>query len=147
MAAATALGAGELGSCAAALGRAAAAADRAERAAAAIPAEKLARRPELRLRVLSGRAAVELWSGRCHEAARLLEIEVAAVDREAQRCGTLGLLALAEAMRGRLRRAAELAGQAASLARQQPGRPPAAPLVALAWVHLARHELWPKGAR
>ena len=123
------------------LGRAAAAADRAERAVQTIPDEELARHPELRQRLLSGRAAVELWSGRCDEAARLLEIEVAAADCEPDRCGSLGLLALAEAMRGRLRRAAELAGQAASLARQQPGRPAAAPLVALAWVHLARYEL------
>jgi LuxR family maltose regulon positive regulatory protein len=49
---------------------------------------------------------------------------------------------LAEALRGRLRRAAELAGQAAAMASEhRPSGPGPAPLVALAWVHLARNEL------
>ena len=53
-----------------------------------------------------------------------------------------GRLALVEALRGRLGRAAELASQAAATAseRRPSGLGPA-PLVALAWVHLARNEL------
>jgi LuxR family transcriptional regulator, maltose regulon positive regulatory protein len=101
--------------------------------------------PDVRLRVLSGRAAVELWSGHCDEAARVLEAIVAAeaaFGREYELAGLLGRLALAEALRGRLRRAAELADQAVSLASEhRSSGPGAAPLVALAWVHLARNEL------
>jgi len=49
---------------------------------------------------------------------------------------------LAEALRGRLSRAAELADQASAMAREHPRSGPGpAPLVALAWVHLARNEL------
>jgi LuxR family maltose regulon positive regulatory protein len=91
--------------------------------------------PELRRRVLSGQAAVDLWSGRLAEAARVLEAELPA--------GT-GPLALAEALRGRLSRAAELASQAVPAtgeARSAGRHPDAAPLVALALVHLERGEL------
>jgi len=65
-------------------------------------------------------------------------------SERAERDGWAGQLALVEALRGRLSRAAELAGQAvpADDAHQPPGQhPDAAPLVALAWVHVARNEL------
>ena len=125
---------------------AAAAARQAERMFSRVPAAKLARRPDLSRRVLSGRAAVELWSGQLDEAARLLEAGAAgaAADGENEQACWAGQLALVEALRGRLGRAVELAGQAAIVASEQrpPGsNPNAAPLVALAWVHLQRNEL------
>ena len=53
-----------------------------------------------------------------------------------------GRLALAEALRGRLGRAADLAAEAASIASEHRLPDPGpTPLVARAWVHLARHEL------
>jgi LuxR family maltose regulon positive regulatory protein len=99
--------------------------------------------------VLAARGAAELWSGRFDEAARVLEAGAAAAaapgeDRERVDC--LSHLALAEVLRGRLGRAAELACQATAAGRgdrrprQEQGPSPAA-LVALAWVYLERHEL------
>jgi len=132
---------------------AASAAGHAERALDQPPGGKLARHPELWRRVLSGRAAVELWSGHLEEAAGVLEGRLAgegglageaASGREAERAEWAGQLSLVEALRGRLSRAAELATQAVSAAgeHQQPGQcPDAAPLVALAWVHLERNDL------
>ena len=126
------------------LAAAAAAASRAELMLGGVPDAALAR--DLSRRVLSGRAAVELWSGQLDEAARLLEAGAAGVAGagEYEQAGWAGQLALVEALRGRLGRAAELAGQAAQAAGEPrpawPG-PDAAPLVALAWVHLQRHEL------
>jgi LuxR family transcriptional regulator, maltose regulon positive regulatory protein len=126
---------------------AASAADRAERLLSHASGGMLARYPEIRRRVLSGRAAVELWSGRLDEAARVLEAGLAAEatsGREAERADWAGQLALAEALRGRLSRAAELASQAAPAPgeHQPPGQHPnATPFVALAWVHLERDEL------
>jgi LuxR family transcriptional regulator, maltose regulon positive regulatory protein len=111
------------------------------------PSRKLARHPEIRRRVLCGRAAVELWSGHLEEAARVLEAGLSAEtapDQEAERADWAGQLALVEALCGRLSRAAELASQAAPAigAHQPPGQhPDATPLVALALVHLARNEL------
>jgi LuxR family maltose regulon positive regulatory protein len=112
---------------------------------ARVPAEKLARRPDVERRVLVGRAAVELWSGHLDEAACVLEAGIAteaAAGREFGQASLTGRLALAEALRGRLGRAVELASQAAATAgeRRPSGLGPA-PLVAMAWVHLARNEL------
>ncbi len=127
------------------LSGASAAVSRAELAVAGGLEEELARHPDVRLRVLYGRAAVELWSGRCDEAVRVLEAGAGAEGasgRKSELAGVLGRLALAEAVRGRLRRAAELADQAVTLAgRDQSPGAGAATLVTLAWVHLARHEL------
>ena len=126
---------------------AASAADHAEPMLNQAPGGKLARHPELRRRVVSGRAAVELWSGHLEDAASVLEAGLAAETtsgREAERAGWAGQLALAEALRGRLSRAAELASQAVSVLgeRRSAGQhPDATPLVALAWVHLERNEL------
>ena len=131
---------------------AAAAASRAEALVSKVPNGELAQHRQIRARVLCGRGAVELWSGRLDEAARVLDAGVAAAadpggEREQADC--LGHLALVEALRGRLRSAAKQAGRAAAavgteeqLSAQHPG--PAA-LVALAWVHLERNEL--RGAR
>jgi LuxR family maltose regulon positive regulatory protein len=89
---------------------------------------------------------VELWSGHPEEAVRILEAGLAAeaaVRREQDLAEWAGPLALAEALAGRLSRAAELAGQALPGGmRCPPGQHPhPAPLVALAWVHLQRNEL------
>jgi len=129
------------------LGAAAAAADRAEAMLSQAPGRKLARHPELSRHVRRGRAAVELWSGHLAEAARVLEAGAsadAACDREAGPADWAGPLALVEALRGRLSRAAELASQAITVTGEHrpPGQhPDVAPLVALAWVHLERNEL------
>ena len=108
---------------------------------------KLARHPEIRARVLSGRGAVELWSG--HLDAAAVPGSGGRRDRSGaqdDRAGCLGHLALVEALRGRLCRAAELAGQATAALTAGQRRPPVphpgpAALVALAWVHLEHHEL------
>jgi len=108
---------------------------------------KPAWRLDLRRRVLTGRAAVEMWSGHPGQAASALEAGMAAdaaFGGEHEQAIWAGHLALAEALRGRLRRAAALADQAVLTAgeRMPPGgHPDPAPLVALAWVHLERNEL------
>jgi LuxR family transcriptional regulator, maltose regulon positive regulatory protein len=140
---------------------AAAAAAQAELLVSRVPDGKLSR--DIVGRVRSGRGAVELWSGHLDEAARVLEAprvpgvarvpEVrsaaeAASAGQGQRADCAGLLALVEALRGRLRRAAELAGQATLVAdgRRLPGwNPNPAALIALAWVHLERND--PREAR
>jgi LuxR family maltose regulon positive regulatory protein len=137
------------------LAGAAAAAARAEAMAGTVPMDKLARHPEIRARVLSGRGAVELWSGHLDEAARILDAGVAAAAAsggEYERAACLGHLALVEALRGRLRQAAKLAGQATAALAADEQRPPAqhlnpAALVALAWAHLKRNELREAGSR
>ena len=66
-----------------------------------VPGGKLARHPDLPRRVLSGRGAVELWSGHLDEAARALEAGVAeaASGAEYEQAGWAGQLALVEALR------------------------------------------------
>jgi LuxR family maltose regulon positive regulatory protein len=106
-------------------------------------------RPRIHARVLCGRGAIELWSGDLDEAVRVFGSGVAASatpGSEPERAACLSHLALAEALRGRLRRAAVLAEQALTAKPAGGQRPPAqdpnpAALVALAWVHLQRHEL------
>jgi LuxR family transcriptional regulator, maltose regulon positive regulatory protein len=130
------------------LAAAAAAAASAEHRLSQIPDGMLARHPDISGRVLSGRGAVELWSGHLDEAASLLEEAVAAATAPGrpEPADCVAYLALAEAWRGRLRGAAELADRAtAALAACGRGRPghdqdPAA-LIARAWVHLERNEL------
>ncbi len=119
---------------------AASAAADAEALLTGIPDGKLTRDTGIGERVTCGRGAIELWSGRLDEAARVLEA-AAASGEEPGRADRAGQLALAEALRGRLCRAAELA--AGTVGRRLPrGRPadPAA-LVALALVHVERSEL------
>ena len=131
------------------LAAASAATARAEVLLDRMPGDKLARHPQIRARVLSGRGAVELWSGHLDAAARTLESAAAAAAAsagQAERAGCLGQLALVEALRGRLGRAAQLAAGATAALTAAGQRPPAprpgpAALVALAWVHLEHHEL------
>jgi LuxR family maltose regulon positive regulatory protein len=109
-------------------------------------AGKLAGHRDLFRRVRSGRAAVELWSGHLDEAAHVLEAAAAdaACAGEYEQADWVGQLALVEVLRGRLGRAAELAGQAMLAAGEDrpPGwNPNPVPLVALAWAHLQRNEL------
>jgi LuxR family transcriptional regulator, maltose regulon positive regulatory protein len=120
---------------------AAAAASCAELMLSRIPGGQLDRHPDLPRRVRSGRRAIGLWSGDLDEAARVLEAGAAAAVTGGGECepADSAYLALVEALRGRLNRAAGLAHQAALTADEQ--RPPGpAALVALAWVHLQRHE-------
>jgi LuxR family maltose regulon positive regulatory protein len=128
---------------------AAAAATRAEALAGRIPGDSVARHQGIRARALAAQGTAELWSGRFAEAARVLGsvVTAAAAPTEEQiRIDCLGHLALAEALRGRLGRAAELARQATAARsgdEQRPygRRPHPVALAALAWVHLERHEL------
>jgi LuxR family maltose regulon positive regulatory protein len=125
------------------------AAARAEALVGRLPGDMLARHPEIRGRVLSARGAAELWSGCFDEAARVLDSGVsaaAAAGDEYERICCLGHLALAEALRGRLGRAAKLTDQMAVACTgggQRPpvGQPNAAALAALAWVHVEHHQL------
>ena len=131
---------------------AAAAVSDAEALVSRMPADKLAKHPEIRGRVLADRGAVELWPGHLDEAARFLDAGVAAATSpggEHERASCLGYLALVEALRGQLRHAAKLADQAAATLAAQEQRPPQqqdlAALAALAWVHLERNELGEAG--
>ena len=134
------------------LGAATAAAVSAERLLAAIPAGLLARHTAIRAQVLSGRGAVEVWAGHLDEAATSFTAGVAAAsapDSTHERADCLGNLALLEALRGRLSRAAKLADEAAGAAEDNTGEPaePAgsAASIALAWVYLEHNE--PEQAR
>ena len=134
------------------LAAAAAAVSDAEALVSQMPADKLAKHPEIRGRVLADRGAVELWPGHLDQAARFLDAGVAAATSpggEHERAACLGYLALVEALRGQLRHAAKLADQAAATLADQEQRPPQhqdlAALAALAWVHLERNR--PGGSR
>ena len=119
------------------------AAVRAEALVSRVDGGKLARHRQIRACVLSGRGTVELWSGHLDQAARTLDSGMAAtaLGGEDERADCLGSLALVEALRGRLSRAATLAAQAT--AARTAGEPHLNPaeLVALAWVHLEPYEL------
>ena len=122
------------------LGSMAAAVVEAQAMLAAVPTAVVARCPWIGAQVLSGRGAVELWSGHLGEAAATFEAAIAAVpaaDSTHERAGCLGYLALADALRGRLNRAAGTAGEAERL----PAPITPAAHVALAAVHVERNEL------
>ncbi len=130
------------------LSAAAAAGARAQVLVSRVPDDVLAQHDEIRAQVLAARGAVELWLGHLDKAAQILDSGAAAATAsgsEHERAHCLGHLALLEALRGRLNRAAELAAQATE-ARTTAGprmaaqRSPAA-LAALAWVHLQHNEL------
>jgi LuxR family maltose regulon positive regulatory protein len=113
----------------------------------AVPAEVLARCPWMGTQALAGRGTAELWSGHLGEAAATLEAAIAAAPAPGnahERAGCRGYLALADALRGRLNRAAGTAAQAS--ATPAGDDEPSAPLspaahVALAAVHVERNEL------
>ena len=114
---------------------AAGAAARAEELLADIPAAQLARHPGVQIEVLSGRGMAELWAGDFDQAAGTLRAAstAAAPDGSMERIDCLGNLALAEAVRGHLTRAGELADEALTGQSASPAAP-----VALACVHLDR---------
>ena len=111
------------------------------------PGRKLAGHRQIQARVLSGRGAVELWSGHLDQAAWTLESGLAAATAcgaQDDRADCLGQLALVEALHGRFGRAATLAAQTTAALPAGQRRPPVphpAALVALACVHLAHYEL------
>ena len=129
---------------------AAAAAARAEAMAGTVPKCEVARHPEIRARVLSGRGAVELWSGHLDEAALASSIRV--WPPRPPRAGSMsgppasGVSRWWRSSRGRLRQAAKLAAQATAALTAREQQPPAdhpdsAALVARAGAHLERTEL------
>ena len=117
---------------------AARAAARAEELLPHIPEAQAARHPGVRIEVLAGRGAAELWAGRFDRAAAILATarDVTTAEASYERLGCLGDLALAEALRGHLTRAGGLADEALA---GQPASPAAT--LALACVHLDRGEL------
>jgi LuxR family transcriptional regulator, maltose regulon positive regulatory protein len=121
---------------------AAAAAARAQALLAALPDHALARHPGIHAQVLGGYALTQLWAGQVDAAATTLQDALRAVAGDAgtaqERADCRGLLALAEALRGRLRHAAELAGESASDDGDQLTVTNPATHVALAQVHLSR---------
>jgi LuxR family transcriptional regulator, maltose regulon positive regulatory protein len=128
------------------LGAAAAAMDQAEKLVSALPGDILTRHAEIHTTVLSARGMVQFWSGHLDEAAVSLDAGAAAATvtgSMSERTDCLGYLALLEALRGRLNRAAELA--AGTSPAGQDGTEMAGPAcgaaeVALALVHLERNE-------
>jgi LuxR family transcriptional regulator, maltose regulon positive regulatory protein len=124
-----------------------------------LPRDRFARRPAVQVQALAGRGAVALWSGDFDAAAASFEAGVAVArtpDSDGERAECLGHLALLEALRGRLDRAAELAAEAATGPEDDmdhPVRPVSlAAEIALACVHLERNELararrWQKRAQ
>jgi LuxR family transcriptional regulator, maltose regulon positive regulatory protein len=99
--------------------------------------------PEAQGQVLSGRGAVEFWSGDPGPAAMAFAGAAAAFpETSPERAACDGHLALIEALRGRLSRAAELASAAINPTGESQARQPApAAAAALAFVHLERNEL------
>jgi LuxR family transcriptional regulator, maltose regulon positive regulatory protein len=123
-----------------------AAAARAETLLGQIPESLLAHRPSIRAQVLLGRGIVEFWAGDLDQAAETFEAGAAvAPETSHERADCLGQHSLAEALRGRLSRALQLAGEAAGPAeagdKGHAGRTTAAASVALACAHLERNEL------
>jgi LuxR family maltose regulon positive regulatory protein len=93
--------------------------------------------------VLQGRGVVEFWSGEPAAAAVAFAGAAAAAPEDSgERAACDGYLALIEALRGRLSRAAELAASGVNPPADSPVRPPALPAaVALALVQLERNEM------
>jgi LuxR family transcriptional regulator, maltose regulon positive regulatory protein len=109
-----------------------------------VPEDLLAPHSEIFAQVLSGRGAVELWSGRFDAAAATFNAGVAACgsDSANERADCLGHLALLDALGGNLNHAVELAASAAGPLENNEDEPvSAAAEVALACVHTERNEL------
>jgi LuxR family transcriptional regulator, maltose regulon positive regulatory protein len=126
-----------------------AAAGRTEELVSVVPGEMLAQHPGIGAYRLLARAVVELWSGHLPEAACVLdsgEAAASASGAEHEQAECLGHLALAEALRGGLCRAAELAARATVPVTAGGPHPPVkrsnpAAAVAMALVHLERNEI------
>ena len=98
--------------------------------------------PEAQGHVLSGRGTVEFWSGDPGPAAVAFTGAAAAFSENSyERAACDGHLALIEALRGRLSRAAELASAAINPPADSARQPAPSGAVALALVHLERNEL------
>ncbi len=128
------------------LGAAAAATDKVSGLVSKLPGDILTRHAEIHTEVLSARGVVQFWSGHFDEAAASLDAGTAAAALSgsmSERTDCHGYLALLEALRGRLNRAAELAAEAGPAGQDGIGmaRPACgAAEVALALVHLERNE-------
>jgi LuxR family transcriptional regulator, maltose regulon positive regulatory protein len=124
-----------------------AASSRAQALAAQLPGETHARHPEVEAQVLAGRGIVELWAGRLDEAAGYFADGATARAQAAayERADCLGHLALVEALRGRLDRAAERAEAAAEAISSGSDNLTehiiSAAAIALAWVYLQRGDM------
>jgi LuxR family transcriptional regulator, maltose regulon positive regulatory protein len=127
----------------------AAAADAAARAQALLamlPDRVLAQHPGIYAQVLGGCAATQLWAGQLDAATVTLHDALSAVagapGTAQERADCRGQLALAEALRGRLSRAADLASEPAGGEDDQLATVTSpATHVALAQIHLSRGEL------
>ncbi|MFG2006264.1 LuxR C-terminal-related transcriptional regulator [Spirillospora sp. NPDC048911] len=119
----------------------------ADAALAGFPAELTARRPELRALVNGTRGTLDFRAGRLAEAATSFRAAVqttAGTGADFERRTGLGYLTLVEALSGRFRRAADLAGKAARLpdaAGPTAGRLAAPAHLARAWTCLEGYEL------
>ena len=128
---------------------AATAAARAETLLRQVPGNVLVRHPGIRAHVLAGRGIVELWSGHFDDAVHIFGSGVDAATAsgaEYEQAECLGYLALVEAWRGGLCRAAEQAARAQAAVTVRERHPLAkesnpAATVAMAWVNLERNEL------
>ncbi len=124
-----------------------AAARRGLQALDALPAGQAAAHPELRVLVQHAAGCAHLRAGDFDSACGSLVdalVPAAATGCEAARLRCLAMLALAEACRGRLSRAEEIASTARRFAEESgvmAGRRPAAIPLALAWVALERQDL------
>ena len=110
-----------------------------------IPADQLALHPDVGAQVKAARGALELWAGDFDQAAVTLGAAAAAAQNAGPRADCLGHLALLEALRGRLGRAAELAAAPADTGRDTRARADesssCAATVAMAYVYVERNEL------
>jgi LuxR family maltose regulon positive regulatory protein len=110
-----------------------------------LPAELLAAHPEVRPQVMAGVGLVQFWSGGFEQAAGTLAAAAAAAHGTSARADCLGNLALVEALRGRLQRAAALAAEAHAAVRADQAHGgecgSRTATVARAYVHLERNEL------
>jgi len=103
-----------------------------------LPGGLQTRRPLARAHILSARGTAGLWSGDMTAATAAFRAAAAAAPQGSQtQAACCGHLALIEAMHGRLNQAAELAAATTPPA----GLPVPSASVALALVHLQRHEL------
>ncbi len=127
-----------------------AAAAEAQQVAGAMPAELHARHPEVGARVAACCGVAEMWAGSLAGAAALLADAAAGARWDYGWADCLGQRALAEAARGKLHRAAELAATATATGPAAAGHPAAsrtaAGEVALAWACVERGQLSESGA-